>query len=164
MKLLKQDVKFTAVLALVVLADQFSKLWISAVYLPFESRVVIPGFFNLTYVTNTGAAFGFLAGEPTWWRQIFFITIALAALVILFVAYRRNRSKGRLLPYSISLIAGGAFGNLLDRLRCGAVVDFFDFHVNKYHWPAFNVADSAITLGVVLFLLGSFGGADKKKA
>ncbi len=140
----------------VVVLDQLTKWWIMSNFAYYETRPVVPGLFNLTYVTNTGAAFGFLAGSKTLWRQVFFVSIAVVALVGLFAAYRHFRANGGIYMYAIGLIAGGAAGNVIDRLRFGAVVDFLDFYINKYHWPAFNVADSAITTGVGLFLLATW--------
>ena len=155
MKIISRNSGFFLLSILVALADQLTKAWVMANFAPFESRVIIPGFFDLIYVTNTGAAFGFLAGEPAWWRQFFFCGLALVALLVLFFTYRQVRTRSRLLALAIGLIGGGAMGNLIDRLRFGAVVDFLDFYVGRYHWPAFNVADSAITIGVALFLFGS---------
>ena len=114
---------------------------------------VIPGFFSLTYLTNTGAAFGILAGHPTWWRQAFFIAIALAALVAITVMYRRLRNESVWYEIALAFIAGGAIGNVIDRVRLGSVVDFLDVYIGTRHWPAFNIADSAITVGVAVFLV-----------
>lgn len=141
--------------------DQLSKLLIMNAFRPLEYKVIIPGFFNLVYYTNTGAAFGLLAGRQTLLRQVFFVGVAMAAILILFFAFRHFRQQGRIFGIAIGLIAGGALGNLIDRLRFGAVVDFLDFYIGSHHWPAFNVADSAITVGVALFLLGSFFSSDK---
>jgi len=139
----------------VVVLDQATKAMVMDRFAMFEMLPVIPGLFNLTYLTNTGAAFGMLAGAKSIWRQVFFVGVAVAAVVILFYSYRQFRSQGRIFAHAIGLIAGGAVGNLIDRLRFGAVVDFLDFYVGTHHWPAFNVADSAITIGVGLFILGS---------
>jgi signal peptidase II len=139
----------------VIIADQFTKWWIMTAFDPLETRVIVPGFFNLTFITNTGAAFGMFAGEQTVWRQVFFVGVALLALVALFFAYKHLKDQGWYFVYAIGLIAGGAAGNVVDRFRYGAVVDFLDFYIKSYHWPAFNVADSAITVGVGLFLLGN---------
>ncbi|MEA2085361.1 MAG: signal peptidase II [Thermodesulfobacteriota bacterium] len=140
----------------VVLGDQLSKWWILETFVLHETEVVIPGLFNLTFVMNTGAAFGLFAGDLTFGRQFFFIAVAMTALVVLFFAYRHLKSQGRIYIIAIGLISGGALGNLIDRMRFGAVVDFFDFYIGQYHWPAFNIADSAICVGVGLFLLGNF--------
>jgi signal peptidase II len=148
----------------VVILDQLSKWWISVNFSLYETREVIPGFFNITFVTNTGAAFGLLAGWDTVWRQVFFVSVSLLALVALFFAYRHFRSEGRLAVYGLALVAGGAVGNLIDRLRFGRVIDFLDFYLGTYHWPAFNVADAGITIGVGLLLLSSFLHGRKEKA
>ena len=140
---------------LVVIADQLTKLWILTTYELHGQEEIIPGFFNLVHVTNTGAAFGFLAGDKNTLRLIFFVGIGITALVIMAIAYRHLKKQGRIFVYAIGLIGGGAIGNLIDRLRFGAVIDFLDFYVGTHHWPAFNVADSAISTGVGLFLLGT---------
>lgn len=145
-----------AFLLLLVAADQLSKWWVQTSLALYEVREVIPGFFNLVYYTNSGAAFGLLAGESTAWRQIFFVGVALLALVLLLLLYRQLRGQGRLARYSLVLIAAGAVGNLIDRVRFGEVTDFLDFYWGSYHWPAFNVADCAITVGVAIFLLASW--------
>jgi signal peptidase II len=142
--------------ATVVLLDQLTKWWVLATFYLHESLPVIPGFFNLTFVVNTGAAFGMLAGEQNLWRQIFFVSMTLIALVVLCFAFRQYRHEGRSYVIGIGLIGGGALGNLVDRLRFGHVVDFLDFYIKGHHWPAFNVADSAITVGVAFFLLAGF--------
>jgi signal peptidase II len=139
----------------VVVFDQLTKGLVMAYFGLYELRPVIPGLFNLTYLTNTGAAFGMLAGAQTIWRQAFFVGVAVAALGVMAFSYRQFRSQGKIFAHAIGLIAGGAVGNLIDRLRFGAVVDFLDFYVGSHHWPAFNVADSAICVGVGLFILGS---------
>ncbi len=141
------------VIFLVVVFDRLSKWQIRSSFVLFESREIIPGFFNLTYLHNNGAAFGFLAGDHGWWRQIFFVVITLAALVFIGAALRHFRHKSVIYSYSLGLIAGGAVGNLIDRLRFGFVVDFLDFYIKGCHWPPFNVADSAICIGVGMFLL-----------
>jgi len=146
---------FVGLMGLVVAADQATKAWIMATFRLYEQLEVIPGFFNLTYVTNTGAAFGLLAGENNLGRRLFFIGVALLALLVIVFAYRHLRQQGTIFVVAAALIGGGALGNLIDRLRFGAVVDFLDFYLGSHHWPAFNVADSAITVGVGLFLLAS---------
>jgi signal peptidase II len=142
--------------ALVVVLDQISKVWVAASFQFQESQPVIPGLFNLTFITNTGAAFGILAGAQSLGRQVFFVGVALVALVVLYLAYREYREQGQVYMAAIGLVAGGALGNLVDRLRLGHVIDFLDFYLRQHHWPAFNIADSAITIGVGLFLLAGF--------
>ena len=145
-----------AVASSVVFADQLTKYWIVTHFSLYETRTVIPGFFNLINIRNTGAAFGLLAGNESGWRTWFFGIIALMAVFAINFLFKHYRRKGSLYVYALSCIAGGAMGNLIDRVRFGAVVDFLDFYVGQYHWPAFNVADSAIVVGVGLFLLGNF--------
>jgi len=139
----------------VVLLDQATKALVMDRFAMFELLPVIPGLFDLTYLTNTGAAFGMLAGAKSVWRQVFFVGVAVAAIGVMVFSYRQFRSQGRIFVHAIGLIAGGAVGNLIDRLRFGAVVDFLYFHLGTHYWPAFNVADSAITVGVCLFILGT---------
>ncbi len=141
--------------ALVVIIDQFTKLWIMTNFSLYEQQNVIPGLFDLVYVTNTGAAFGFLAGSKSWLRQLFFVGVAIVALIVIVYAYGHLKKQGKIFTYALGLIGGGAIGNLIDRLRFGSVVDFLDFYLGSYHWPAFNAADSAITVGVGLFMLGT---------
>ena len=140
----------------VILGDQLSKWWILSTFARHETEVVIPGLFSLTFVMNSGAAFGLFAGDFTFGRQLFFVAVAIAALVVMAFAYCRLKYQGRIYAVAIGLISGGALGNLIDRVRFGGVVDFFDFYIGQYHWPAFNIADSAICVGVGLFLLGNF--------
>jgi len=149
-------IRFAVIILLVAVCDQLSKLWILDTFALHDSLIIIPGFFNLTFLRNTGAAFGLFSGHPVWWRQTFFITIALVALVVLFVMQRKLGRQNSWYTTSLALIAGGALGNLIDRIIYGSVVDFLEFYIGKYHWPAFNVADSAITVGVGVFLLTQF--------
>jgi len=137
----------------VLAADQASKWGVQALLLPGE-RVVLTSFFNLVLVFNTGAAFSFLA-SASGWQTPFFATIAVAAALIVSVLLLRAPAK-RLLCTGYALILGGALGNLIDRLIRGKVVDFVDLHAFGWHWPAFNVADSAILVGAGLLILESF--------
>jgi signal peptidase II len=146
---------FIGIILAVISMDQVTKVWILDNFALYESKVMIPGFFNLTYITNNGAAFSMLAGQPALWRQIFFIGTAGAALVFIWLA---QRSFGRTSPFytvALALIAGGAIGNLIDRMRFGFVIDFLDFFMGVHHFPAFNIADSAITVGVALFIINN---------
>ena len=136
--------------------DQASKLWILNNFALYDSWVIVPGFFNLTFLRNTDVAFGMLAGQPAWWRQLFFVGVAAIALVVILVMHRKLGQKNRWYSVSLAMIGGGALGNLIDRLLYGSVVDFLDVYIGRHHWPAFNVADSAITVGVGLFLLTQF--------
>lgn len=139
--------------ALVVALDQASKVWVLTHFYPGEARP-LTDFFNLVLVFNRGAAFSFLA-DAGGWQHWFFIGLAVAVASWIVVMLRRH-ARERLLPAALTLILGGALGNVIDRLRLGAVVDFLDLHLAGYHWPAFNLADSAITLGVALMLIQQF--------
>jgi len=145
-------VAFFCIILAVVCVDQASKAWIIHHFALYESQEIIPGLFNLTHLTNNGAAFGILAGQPALWRQIFFIATVCAALVCIWMAQRSFGLRSRVYAAALALIAGGAIGNLIDRIRWGFVVDFLDVYLDRWHWPAFNVADSAITVGVMLFI------------
>lgn len=144
---------FFPVILAVVGIDQAAKWWVMAHFTLHESKVVIAGLFNFTYLTNNGAAFSILAGQPAMWRQLFFIGAAGAALAFIWIAQRSFGRNSVSYTLSLALIAGGAIGNLIDRIRYGFVVDFLDVYVGAYHWPAFNIADSAITIGVTLFII-----------
>ena len=137
----------------IVLLDQLAKLLVVRSMRLGQNIPIVSGFFDLTFVLNPGAAFSLFATLPEWVRNPFFILISIGAAVLI-VAYRsRYLRENRLASVSLALILGGAIGNLIDRLRYGVVVDFLDAHINQYHWPIFNVADSAISVGVTLLLL-----------
>lgn len=136
--------------AVVVLLDQVTKITMSRL-LAYGQSEPVTGFFNLVMVYNPGAAFSFLANSGGWQRW-FFSALALAVSIFIVWMLNRNASQ-RMFCWSLSLILGGAVGNLIDRLAYGHVIDFLDFHVGGWHWPAFNVADAAITIGAALFVL-----------
>jgi signal peptidase II len=142
-----------ALAALVVVLDQLSKYWVSASFDHAEARVV-SGFFNLVLTYNTGAAFSFLAAASGWQRGLF-IAIALVAMIVIGILLARHAGE-KLFCLALALILGGAIGNVVDRIVLGHVVDFLDFHLGGWHWPAFNLADSAITVGAVLLVVDSF--------
>lgn len=148
-----------AVAVLVVVLDQLTKHWVSASFNYAEVRAVT-GFFNLVLTHNQGAAFSFLASAGGWQRG-FFIGIALVAIVVISALLARHAGD-RLFCLSLALILGGAIGNVLDRIVLGYVVDFLDFYVAGWHWPAFNLADSAITAGAVLLVADSFRPAARR--
>ena len=145
--------RWLLLVAAVIVLDQASKQWVLESFRLHETRAVT-GFFNLVLVFNPGAAFSFLAGAGGW-QKWFFLGLALAISSWLLALLRRHAGE-RLQPLALSLIIAGALGNAIDRLRFDAVLDFLDFHVAGYHWPAFNVADSAISVGVALMLLQQF--------
>jgi len=137
----------------IVLTDQVTKAIIIRSMRLGQSISIVPGYFDLTFVLNPGAAFSLLATLPERIRNPFFILISVAASILIIV-YRARHLRGyRLASVSLGLILGGAVGNLIDRVRFGVVVDFLDAHVHQYHWPVFNVADSAISVGVTLLLI-----------
>lgn len=150
------------IIVIAVILDQVSKIWIVNSMGLYHSKTIIPGFLNMTYVTNSGAAFSFLADVDSPWRHYFFVSVGCFALIILTVIWFRQRNSPSLSNVALALIAGGAAGNLIDRVRLGAVVDFIDVYIGSYHWPAFNIADSAICVGVVLYLVFSYF-EDKKE-
>ncbi len=127
----------------------------------YHSIPVIDNFFNLTYIRNTGAAFGFLAGSHEIFRRTFLIGFSLAAIAFILVMLRRLPDEEKLLTIALGFILSGAVGNLIDRLLYGEVIDFLDVYWGNYHWPAFNVADSFITIGVTLILFRLATSKDK---
>ncbi len=147
----------------VMLLDQGTKAWVLAVMRPGESIPLTP-FFNLVLVFNRGAAFSFLAGADGWQRW-FFTVLALAVSAWITYTIRRHPQATQM-NLSLALILGGAIGNVIDRLRLGMVVDFFDAHAAGWHWPAFNIADSAIFIGALLLIWDQFrtphSAADKR--
>lgn len=156
---------------LVFILDQFTK-WLVIKCIPSQGSIsIIPNYVDLVFVRNPGAAFGMLAGLSDQFRNIFFFAVAVVAVIVLSVFYKRLSLKARLLPLAISLVFGGIFGNILDRIRFGEVTDFVSVHIRdvvidwtifKWHlhvplnWPAFNVADSAITIAMVLLVISAF--------
>jgi signal peptidase II len=147
--------KFKLVLFLVVAIvalDQATKAIVDRSMLLNHSVPVIDGIFSLTYIRNTGAAFGFLARSGEFFRRTFLIGFSIAAIGFIVVMLRRLPQHEKLLTVALGFILGGAIGNLIDRLLYGEVIDFLDFYWSYHHWPAFNVADSFITVGVVVIL------------
>lgn len=140
--------------ALVIVVDQVTKRVIDSAMQLHQTIELIP-YFQLTYMRNQGAAFSFLSGAGGWQRW-FFIGLAIVASVFIFVWLRKLDPSRRREAVAWALVLGGALGNLIDRILYGYVIDFLDVYVGDWHWPAFNVADSAITVGVALLLLDSF--------
>jgi signal peptidase II len=142
-----------ALAAVIIVLDQASKLWISSHFFYGESLPLIP-YFNFVLAHNTGAAFNFLS-DAGGWQRWFFSIIALVAAVWI-VRLLRQHAHETLFCLSLALVLAGALGNLIDRVAYGYVVDFIDFYVGSWHFPAFNVADSAISVGAALLILDSF--------
>ncbi|HOD30563.1 MAG: signal peptidase II [Smithellaceae bacterium] len=148
----KNLIIFIACAASVIAIDQLTKAVITEKLFMYGTHKVIDGFFNLVYVMNPGAAFGFLSRTPELFRYSFFIGITVLAMLLIIYYLVKSENEKAIITLSLALIFGGAVGNLIDRIRFGAVVDFLDFYIGNWHWPAFNAADSAITVGAALML------------
>ncbi len=131
--------------------DQLTKHWVAGVFELHESLAVMP-MFNLTYVHNTGAAFSFLS-QAGGWQRWFFTGIAVVVSAVLLRWMRQTPKQNRWLGWGLALVLGGALGNVIDRLTLGYVIDFLDFYIGAKHWPAFNIADSAICVGAVMLVI-----------
>lgn len=145
---------------LVVILDQLSKAWASA-HLIYDEPVVFTSFFNFTLLHNHGAAFSFLAGQGGWQRW-FFAILAMVVSIALIIWIARSVENNRRETFALSFILGGALGNLYDRIQLGHVVDFIVVHYQEHFWPAFNLADSAITLGAFILLADMLLKKEKK--
>ena len=141
----------TIIAFVILVLDQVTKLYVDANFRLHETVPVIRDFFHLTYVRNKGAAFGILADNAV--RIPFFITVSVVAMLGILWYIKHLKDDQRLALFSLSLVFSGAFGNLIDRIRLGEVIDFLDVFWQRHHWPAFNVADSAITVGVTLLFI-----------
>lgn len=150
---MKKLAPFTLVAGGVLLLDQVTKALVQQNFRLHESRPVIDGLFHLTYVRNPGAAFGIFSQHGEAFRRPFFIGITVLALVVIGIAARRLAAGRPWTLTALALVFGGAAGNLIDRVRWGEVVDFLDVFWKSHHWPAFNVADSAITVGMTLLVI-----------
>lgn len=147
--------RWLAVSAAVIVLDLATKAWVSRAFAPGDVVTVTP-FFDLVLMHNAGAAFSFLAGAGGWQRWFF---TAVAVVISIGLVYMlRKPHRDRVVPLALALVLGGALGNLYDRLMLGHVVDFLSFHAGRYAWPAFNVADSAITVGVALLVWDGLRG------
>jgi signal peptidase II len=145
---------------LVAMADQAVKFAVHTL-MSYGQSIPLTGFFNLVHVWNTGAAFSFLAGAGGWQRY-FFIVLTLG--VSTWLAFMLRSPRGRAESLAYSLILGGALGNLVDRILRGYVVDYLDFYIKEWHWPAFNLADSSITLGVFFLLWTAYGTSPEQQS
>lgn len=134
-----------------IVIDQVTKIAIVRNMQLFDSYPVVENFFHITYVRNRGAAFSFLSDAS--WRLPFFITVSVVAALVILIAFQRLRDDQKFAHTSLALIFSGAVGNLIDRVRLGEVIDFLDAHWYRHHWPAFNVADSLICVGVFLLAI-----------
>ncbi|MCK6597008.1 MAG: signal peptidase II [Bdellovibrionaceae bacterium] len=150
----KKYILLLLISCLVIVLDQVTKIYIHTKFQLGESIVIVKNFFNFTYVRNYGAAFGFLADSHPTFREIFFLSMPPIAIVIILMILRTVKDNDFLQISALSLICGGALGNYIDRINYRYVIDFLDFHLyNKYSYPAFNIADSAIVGGVGILIL-----------
>jgi signal peptidase II len=157
----KSWARWLLVSAAVVALDLATKAWVSAAFTPGETREVT-SFFNLVLMYNTGAAFSFLANAGGWQRWFFTLVSVIISAVIVAILHRQR--SARAVNFALALVLGGALGNLYDRLTLGHVVDFIQLHAAGYYWPAFNVADSAISVGVALLIWDSLTAGSAAKA
>lgn len=156
-KLPKRYIWLIIWLLVVLILDQISKWLITSNFTLGQSLPILPNYFNLTLVHNPGAAFGLFASAPEAFREPFFFAVPLLTLAVILFLFHRLQNQQTLSTHAFAGIIAGAIGNLVDRFRFGYVVDFLDFHWRyTAHFPAFNVADSAISIGVALLLLASF--------
>jgi signal peptidase II len=151
--------KWLGVAFAVIVADHLTKFWVSAT-LDYQEAVPVLPFFSLVLVHNTGAAFSFLA-DAGGWQRWFFIAVGIVATVVIVRLLKRHGHEPHMaLP--LALVLGGALGNVIDRVRFGAVVDFVQWHAAGLYWPAFNVADAAITVGAILLVVSSLTATGRK--
>lgn len=146
---------------IVIVLDQISK-WVVLNHIAYGDVIYVAPFWNWVLAWNTGAAFSFLADQPGWQRW-FFTVLAVAISLWIALELRRHPER-KLMSCALALVMGGALGNAIDRIRFGAVVDFVQWHAAGYYWPAFNVADSAITLGAILLIFSSFTATNESKS
>jgi signal peptidase II len=147
----------------ILFVDQWTKHAVQHRLVLYQKVEVVHGLFNLVHVRNTGGAFGIFGGEKGGLGSLLFVLVSLIAIGSILFLFFRLREDEKTLPLSLSLVLSGAIGNLIDRLRLGEVVDFLDFHLFSFHWPAFNIADSAICLGIGLMALELLVRDHKKK-
>lgn len=152
---------FGVIVALGLIVDQATKLYIHATMKLYQSVPVVDGLFNITYLRNRGAAFSFLSDAS--WRLPFFIVVTLVACCVIVAVMVKLRQDQTLAQVALAMIFSGAVGNLIDRVRIGEVIDFLDVYWKSYHWPAFNVADSLICVGVGLMVIDMFREERRQK-
>ena len=145
--------RYLSISAIVVAVDLYTKHLIQLAF-QYGEQLTVTGFFDLVRYHNMGAAFSFLADAGGWQKWFFTIVSIIASIVIIYLL--KKYAQNKLFCFGLALVLGGALGNLYDRLTLGYVVDFLSFHINDLYWPAFNVADSAICVGVALLLMDSF--------
>ena len=149
---------FIGIALIVVLIDQVSKSLVLSQIAPHQIIPVIPGFFNIVFVENRGMAFGIFNQAKPGFAFIFLLATTIAAIGVIIIFFFRAKRNHQWLTIGLSLILGGALGNLIDRIQLGYVIDFLDFFLAGYHWPAFNMADSAVTVGTLWLLFNVIRG------
>jgi len=153
MSKVRRDIMLIVVGGSVVALDQVTKIWVQLHMKLHASKSIIPDVLDLNYIRNPGAAFGILSGSHSFFRLPFLVGISILAIGIILYLFHKMDESEILVPVSLSLVLGGAIGNLIDRIRFGEVIDFISFHYKGFAWPCFNVADIAITTGVFLLTL-----------
>jgi signal peptidase II len=148
----KKYIKLGIISGTIIILDQLAKAIVLIGIPQYHMVPIIPAFFNLTHLQNPGGAFGFMAGQSDVIRLLLFIFMSSLAVGLVFYFYKITPKTHSTLATGFALIFSGAIGNMIDRFRIGAVVDFLDFYIKGYHWPAFNIADSAITIGMTIFV------------
>lgn len=148
----RKYLRLLVIAGVVIILDQVTKLVILKTIPLYDIIYVVPGFFNIVHIHNPGGAFGILADHSATWRYFVFLFISALAIGLIVYFYKNTPNHQLFLSIAFALILGGAAGNMIDRLRFGKVIDFLDFYIGRFHWPAFNVADSAITLGIGIFV------------
>jgi len=148
--------RLIVVAGIIILLDQVTKLIVLDKMPLFHNIPVISGFFNLTHIHNPGGAFGFLSTQTSNIQRLLFLFVSSLAIGLIFYFYKKTPREQSWLSTGFALVFGGAIGNLIDRIRLGKVVDFLDFYIGDWHWPAFNVADSAVSIGMLIFLFHIF--------
>lgn len=151
-KIAFSDLRWVSLIFLFAAADQLTKLLIIASFELYEAQTVIPALFSIVYVQNRGAAFGIFSGFESPMREVVLFGATVIALSVVFTFLGSAVGANRVGKFALALVCGGAVGNLVDRIRLGYVVDFLDFHIGRHHWPAFNLADSCICIGVAILV------------
>lgn len=150
---------------LILFLDQFSKSWVNSTLVEGEPIEILPRIFNLTLVYNPGAAFGIFSGLPDSQRRVVLLGVSVLALLVVIKLLLTEAKDDKYSQFALIGILAGALGNIIDRFRYDRVVDFLDFYWGNYHWPAFNVADSAISVGVAILILRmTLASASKKSS
>ena len=143
-----------------IVMDQYTKLMVS-LHIPLNYSVkVVEGFFNFTHIRNSGVAFGLFASQQSEYKALMFIAISTIAIIAILVIFHQTPKEKKMVQTGLILIFSGAIGNLIDRILHGEVIDFVDFFINRHHFPAFNIADSCITVGVIMMVIDLFFGEE----